>query len=242
MIIQKLKNIYKKLLYGYRSSSESYIKYLKKKGVTIGKNVTFYEPNTNYVDIQKACLVEIGNNVEVTRGVVIITHDYAWSVIKQLNGEIIGSRGKVKIGNNVFIGMNTLIMQGVTIGDNVIIGANSLINKDIPSNSIVAGSPARVISDVDSYIEKRKEKYINDAEELFIEYYKKYKKIPEKDLFDEFFWIFEERDLSKLPKVFIEKMKLTGNFEFTQKKFLETKPYFQGYKKFAEHCIKKNNK
>ena len=232
-----LKNIYKKILYGYKSSSKSYIKYLQKRGVAIGKNVTFYEPNTNYIDTQKSWMIEIGNNVEITRGVVIITHDYAWSVIKQLNGKIIGSRSKVSIGNNVFIGMNTVILQGVTIGDNVIIGANTLVNRDIPSNSIVAGNPGKVISNVNQYIEKREKKQIFEAKELFVEYYNKYNEIPPKEIFDEFFWIFERRNKEKLPKKFIEKMKLTGNEEISNKLFFETEPYFDGYNQFIKYCL-----
>lgn len=232
-----IKSIYKKVLYGYKSSSQSYINYLRKKGVTIGDNVSFYEPNTNYIDTQKPWLIKIGNNVEITRGVVIITHDYAWSVIKQLDGEIIGSRGEVSIGNNVFIGMNTVILNGVKIGNNVIIGANSLINKDVPDNSVIAGNPAKVISDITTYKEKRKGKYVKEAEEMFISYYKQYKKVPKKDLFDEFFWIFEERDYSNLPKAFITKIGLTGNGEVTKSKFLQSDPYFKGYEEFVKYCM-----
>ena len=240
MIIQLLKKLYKKILYGYKSSSKSYVKYLNKKGITIGNNVTFYEPNTNYIDTQKPWMIKIGNNVEITRGVVIITHDYSWSVIKQLEGNIIGSRGKVTIGDNVFIGMNTVIMKGVTIGSNVIIGANTLVNKDIPDNTVVGGSPVKIISNLNSYIEKRKKEYIKDAEELFMEYYKKYNTIPKKDLFDEFFWIFEKRNLSNLPKSFLIKMALTGNEQITKKNFLESTPTFNGYEEFTEYCIRRD--
>ena len=56
----------------------------------------------------------------------------------------------VKIGNRVWIGDNVCILPGVTIGDGVIIGANSVVNKDVPSNSIVAGVPARVIKKYDN--------------------------------------------------------------------------------------------
>lgn len=243
MFIRELfKKMYKKFLYSYKSSSKSYIKYLRKKGIKIGENVTFYEPNTNYIDTQKPWMLEIGNNVEITRGVVIITHDYAWSVIKQTTGEIIGSRGKVSIGNNVFIGMNTIILQGVKVGNNVIIGANTVVNKDIPDNSVVAGNPVKVISDVNTYIKKRKQKYIDEAEELFIEYYHEYNKVPSKEIFDEFFWIFEERDIRNLPRIFSEKMKLTGNEEYTDKTFMETVPCFKGYDEFVKHCLEKEKK
>ena len=52
---------------------------------------------------------------------------------------------EVKIGDRVWIGENVVILPGVTIGDGVIIGANSVVNRDVEKNSIVAGSPARVI-------------------------------------------------------------------------------------------------
>lgn len=48
---------------------------------------------------------------------------------KKVYGEILGSSGGGKIGNNVFIGMHTTILKGTNIGDNVIIGVNSLVNK-----------------------------------------------------------------------------------------------------------------
>ena len=53
----------------------------------------------------------------------------------------------VSIGNNVWIGMNSIVMRGVTIGDNTIIGANSVVTKDIPANCIAAGNPCKVIKE-----------------------------------------------------------------------------------------------
>jgi len=238
-----IKKIYKKLLFGYKSSSTSYITFLKKNGIKIGDNVTFYEPSTNYIDYQKGFLIEIGNNVEITRGVTIITHDYAWSVTKQLNGEIYGSREKVTIGNNVFIGINTIILKGVSIGDNVIIGAGSIVNKDVPSNSIICGNPAKVIGNVDEYLKKRKNLYKDEAVKMFLDYYNKYKKIPNKEIFDEFFWLFENRNPQTIPNVFNEKMKLTGNYEKTLQSFISSEPLFKGYDEFVKYCLsKKNNK
>ena len=57
-----------------------------------------------------------------------------------------GWSNKVTLGNNVYIGQNTLIAEGITVGNNVIIGCNSFVNKDVISNSVVAGNPARDIS------------------------------------------------------------------------------------------------
>ena len=57
----------------------------------------------------------------------------------------------IVIGNNVWIGMNAVVMPGVSIGDNVVIGANSVVTRDIPSNSIAVGSPCSVISEKGAY-------------------------------------------------------------------------------------------
>ena len=51
----------------------------------------------------------------------------------------------ITIGHDVWIGANSTILPGVTIGDNVVVGANSVVNKDVLSNCIVAGAPARFI-------------------------------------------------------------------------------------------------
>ena len=59
------------------------------------------------------------------------------------------SKGPVAIGNNVWIGDKASILGGVHVGDNVIIGANSVVTKDIPSNTIVAGVPAKIIKQLE---------------------------------------------------------------------------------------------
>lgn len=53
--------------------------------------------------------------------------------------------GNVIIGNNVTIGANSFIKENITIGDNVVIGANTVITKDIPSNCVVGGVPAKIL-------------------------------------------------------------------------------------------------
>src|SRR5690606_1850730 len=59
---------------------------------------------------------------------------------------------KVIIGNNVFLGANSVVLPGVTIGDNVIVGAGSIVTKSLPSGGVYAGNPARRICSVDEYI------------------------------------------------------------------------------------------
>lgn len=89
-------------------------------------------------------LVEIGNHVEITGGCQFVTHDGAAWVLREFEGlEKIDKFGKITVGNNVFIGLNTTILPGVTIGDNCVIGACSLVNKDVPSGEVWAGVPAK---------------------------------------------------------------------------------------------------
>jgi acetyltransferase-like isoleucine patch superfamily enzyme len=57
----------------------------------------------------------------------------------------------IKIGSNVWIGANSVVLPGVTVGDNAVIGAGSVVTKDIPSNAIAVGNPCRVIRDKPPY-------------------------------------------------------------------------------------------
>ena len=53
--------------------------------------------------------------------------------------------GETRIGKKCFIGFNAIVMCGITIGDEVVVGSGAVVTKDVPSNTIVAGNPARVI-------------------------------------------------------------------------------------------------
>jgi acetyltransferase-like isoleucine patch superfamily enzyme len=101
-------------------------------------------------------LISMGDNVHIATGVSFFTHDViAHMLRRQFEGEEFETYvGGVKIGSNVFIGGNSTILYDVSIGDNVIIGANSLVTKDIPSNAVAVGQPARVVGDYDDYVEK----------------------------------------------------------------------------------------
>ena len=83
----------------------------------------------------------IGDNCDISAGVQIYTHDTVDRVIN--NKEI--AKGDVTIGDNCYIGPNVVIQKGISIGNYVVIGANSFVNKDIPSHSKVAGTPAKTI-------------------------------------------------------------------------------------------------
>lgn len=57
----------------------------------------------------------------------------------------------IRIGDNVWLGMNVVVLPGIHIGDNVVVGAGSVVTKDIPSNVVAAGNPCRVIRDKAPY-------------------------------------------------------------------------------------------
>ena len=96
--------------------------------------------NCTILDVGK---VEIGDNVMFAPNVSIYTAGHPVHPEARTTGYEYGI--PVKIGNNVWIGGNTVVTPGVTIGDNVVVGAGSVVTKDIPSDVIAAGNPCRVI-------------------------------------------------------------------------------------------------
>ncbi len=226
-----LKTFIKKLLYKEKASSDTYISYLRKKGMRIGDRVSIYAPQTNIIDETRPWLIEIGDDVKITAGVTILTHGYDWSVLAGIHNEVLGSAGKVKIGNNVFIGMHTTILKGVTIGNNVIIGANSLVNNDIPDNVVVAGNPAKVITTVDDYYNKRKLAQKQEAIDLYKNYVEVYNKQPPKEVYNEFFWLFESGK-EELPDCFLKQMSHHEKLDENLKNLRSRRPEFNGYEEF----------
>ncbi|EGT4138806.1 acyltransferase [Clostridium perfringens] len=234
-----IKSIIRKIILGNKCDSDSYIKYLRKIGMTIGEGTNIFAPNHSFIDDTRPFLIEIGKNVQITYGVTILTHGYDWSVIKGVYGDVLGSAGKVIIGNNVFIGVNSTILKGVRVGDNVIIGAGSIVNKDIPSNSVAVGNPAKVIMSLDEYYEKRKNIQLLEAEELVKSYRNKFGCDPKKNELSEFFWIFTDSH-DKLENCWEEKMKLVGNYEHSYNKLKVNKKIYKNYIEFLESVGKDN--
>lgn len=232
-------NFVRKIVLRERYDSNTYIKYLRKAGVRIGEHTTIYRPMKTYIDMTRPYMIEIGKMVKITEGVTILTHGFDWSVINGLYGDILGSAGKVTIGDNVFIGMKATILKGVTIGNNCIIGANSLVNHDVPSNSVVGGVPARVLCTIDEYAERQRENQENEAKQMAVEYQKVYKKRPPLEEFSEFFWLFDEEKNEKFSSgIFDEMMNLNGNKEKAYKLYHTRTRKFSDYQSFLNWCYK----
>lgn len=94
-------------------------------------------------------LIEIGDDFTSAPGSIILAHD-ASTLIHSNKYRV----QKVKIGNRVFLGANSVILPGVTIGNDVIIGSGAIVSKDVTSNSVVVGNPGKIISTIDEYIHK----------------------------------------------------------------------------------------
>ncbi len=121
----------------------------RKRGVKIGENVQLYSCDLDY---GHGYLIEIGNDCIITH-TTILTHD-ASTWLDMGYSKV----GRVKIGNNVFIGYGCIILPGVKIGNDVVVGAGSVVRSDIPDNSLAVGNPAEVVCPLDKYLNKNRER------------------------------------------------------------------------------------
>ena len=161
-----VKEVLKKIAYGKRYSSETYIDYLRRIGVKIGEDCTIYVPSKTLIDEQYPWMITIGNHVRINAGVQLITHDGGYWVLRDkssgFGNEFVNMDylARITIGNNVHVGTNAIIMPGVKIGDNCVIACGAVVTKDVASNSIVGGIPAKYIESIDEYAAKARLKGI----------------------------------------------------------------------------------
>ena len=198
-IIQKIK-----YLWAIRSS-QSFCDYLRKNGVSVGKNTYIYARNA-LIDTSRPSLVTIGDNCFINQHFTLLTHDWVNKVFIESGKKFLNSSGKVLIGNNVSFGQNVMVLKGVTIGDNSFIGAGSIVTKDIPANSVAVGAPCRVIMSIDDYYQKR----INVSEQEAFEYVqsivKRFKRLPRiEEMTEEFIYFVSGTDVDDYPELPIKK-------------------------------------
>lgn len=147
----KIRKIYR-YLYRIIVGKINPLKFAKKIGVNMGENVHIYG-NVSWGS--EPWIISVGNNVYITDGVKFITHDGGTLLYRAQIPDLEITK-PIVMGNNVYVGNNVLFMPGVIIGDNVIIGAGAVVTRNIPSNSVAVGVPARVIKSADEYLEKVK--------------------------------------------------------------------------------------
>ncbi len=130
------------------------VRYARRVGVKVGKNVHFYGMTPGMFG-SEPWLISIGDNVHIVSGCNFINHDGGVLILRHRQPDLEITK-PIRIGSNVYIGINCTILPGVTIGDNVIIGAGAIVTRDIPSGSVAAGIPARVIKPLEAYFEQTK--------------------------------------------------------------------------------------
>ncbi|MFK5636019.1 acyltransferase [Ornithinimicrobium sp. LYQ103] len=130
-------------------SKVSPLGYASSLGVKLGEDVHFYGMRPGMFSTEP-WLIRIGSHVHITSGCQFVTHDGGTLALRHLTPDL-EVTAPIIVGNRVYIGMNSMILPGVTIGDDVVIGAGSMVTKDIPAGSVAAGVPARVIKSIDQY-------------------------------------------------------------------------------------------
>ena len=139
------------------------------KDCIVRSNVIFEKENA-FLSVGNGCFigkslisvaegVEIGNDVIISWGVTITDHNSHSLKFSERQSDVEDWHGRskdwsgVKIGkvviqDKVWIGLNAILLKGVTIGEGAIVGAGSVVSKDVPPFTIVAGNPARVVREL----------------------------------------------------------------------------------------------
>ncbi|WP_305069442.1 DapH/DapD/GlmU-related protein [Micromonospora sp. WP24] len=125
-------------------------------GVNLNGRVRFYGIDRAMFG-SEPWLVTLGDNVYLTAGVQFVTHDGGTLILRKEQPDLEWT-APIVIGNDVYIGIRSVILPGVTIGNRCVIGAGSVVARDIPDNTVAAGVPARPIRSTDDYLERLRER------------------------------------------------------------------------------------
>ena len=111
-------------------------------------------------ELKEIGFASIGNNVLISDRVFISDHIHGYTDVGlPIINQKLEPRGSVRIKEGAFIGINSVIMPGVSIGKNSVVGASSVVTKDVPDYCVVAGNPARVIKKYDLESNKWEKQY-----------------------------------------------------------------------------------
>jgi acetyltransferase-like isoleucine patch superfamily enzyme len=128
--------------------------YFRECGVRIGEGCRIFSRRPFRTFGSEPYLVRLGNHVTVTAGVRFITHDGGTWIFREEDPDF-DVFAPIDVRDNVFIGINAIIMPGVIIGPNAVVGANSVVTRDVPPGTVVAGAPARVVMTIEEYRAKK---------------------------------------------------------------------------------------
>ena len=150
-----LKNVYFKKIKKY-DAVQIRIDHLRRCGMTIGRKTYIFSDD---LETAESYLVSVGDEVMIASGVRFITHDASASYYIPGASDLFG---RIIIGNKCFLGMNALILRGVTLANGCIVAAGSVVTKSfLEPGSVLAGNPARKVSTVDALREKNERYSLN---------------------------------------------------------------------------------
>jgi acetyltransferase-like isoleucine patch superfamily enzyme len=129
-------------------SSTLRVRLLRKVGMKIGENCRLFKVDWG----TEPYLIELGDHVAVSNNVRFLTHDGAVWVLRPEHPDL-DIFGAIKVGDNVCLGFNVMLLPNTEIGENSIVAAGAVVKGKIPPNSVVMGNPAKVVMSVD--IQKR---------------------------------------------------------------------------------------
>jgi acetyltransferase-like isoleucine patch superfamily enzyme len=139
-----------------------YIPLLKRQGMKITGTPRYIGIHVKFDDFDK---INIGDRAVISDGCILLTHDYSFTTaliaIDKIPQSDIALIRDIYIGNNVFIGKQSIIMPNTEVGNNVIIGAGSVVRGKIADNSVLIGNPAQVVGNIKELAYKW-EKYLKE--------------------------------------------------------------------------------
>ncbi len=145
---RKFITVYSKL---GRPTGVEYAKVLRKHRLfyRMGDNCSII-PGTYIGD---AKYISLGDNVRLAN-CMLLAHDGVVNMLNEAYAVRLDAVGKIVVGNNVFIGQDAKVFRNITVGDYCVVAAGAVVTKDVPSNSVVAGVPAKIIGKTDQLFEK----------------------------------------------------------------------------------------
>lgn len=219
-------------------SSKELLTELRNGGAEIGEKVIVFDLMRTIIDPTRPYLLKIGSYTKITGGCVILTHDYSLSVLRRVYGDWIGEGAVTEIGDNCFIGMNSIILMGSRIGNNVIVGAGSVVHGEIPDNVVVAGNPAKVICTLDEHYRKRKEKTIEECKSCAKRFYEINGEMPNPRDLSAFKFLFTPRE-QKIVEEYGHVFTCNGDEPAeVEKAFYNSVPYLENFENLIEDIKK----
>lgn len=166
-------NFFRKIVAYFVFYLKGGVPYARYIGAKVGKDCRVYTTCFG----SEPFLVTIGDRVTLTLGVKLITHDGATWLARDKKGRRYRYQ-PIEIGNQVFVGVNSIIMPGVKIQDKVIVAAGSVVTKSVPHGTVVAGVPAKVIGSFNEIHQRMIDNYVSDQDlDTSISYKKRIKQV-----------------------------------------------------------------